>query len=81
MGGNRLKPVLPLGVIEAQELMLGPMDVASEIGYLLVDAFQGVAYDPPASGASASKACPQRGQRTANQRVSGALMRLYMSCR
>ena len=79
MGGYCLEPVLPFGVIQAQELLMGPMDVASEVGYLLVNPFQGVAYDPPASGTSASKACSQRGQRTASQRTSGALMRLYMS--
>lgn len=53
--GNLLHPALSLGVFERQDFLKWPMEVIGDVGYLLVQAFKGVAYDsPPRSARSTS---------------------------
>jgi hypothetical protein len=50
-----LHPALSLGVFERQDFLKWPMEVIGDVGYLLVQAFKGVAYDsPPRSARSTS---------------------------
>jgi len=53
--GNLLHPMLSLGVFERQDVLKWPMEVIGDVGYLLAQAFKGVAYDsPPRSARSTS---------------------------
>jgi hypothetical protein len=45
--GDLLHPTLPFGVIESQHFVHGPMEMVGDVGYLLVQAVEGVAYDTP----------------------------------
>ena len=45
--GDFLHPALPFGVIESQHFVHGPMEVIGDVGYLLVQAVERVAYDTP----------------------------------
>ncbi len=47
--GNLLDPNLPFFVLHAEHLIERPMKVVTDVGYLLVQAVQGVAYDSPRS--------------------------------
>ena len=40
-------PPLPLGMFERQDLVAWPVEVIGDVGYLLVQAVEGVAYDSP----------------------------------
>lgn len=51
-----LKPALPFNVVQTEQFCARPVEARPKIGYLLVDLFQRVAYDPPRGGTSASKA-------------------------
>jgi hypothetical protein len=52
--GYLLYPRLPLGVFEMHNLIQRPVKMIGEIGYLLPQAFEGVAYAPPKSAKSTS---------------------------
>src|SRR6185437_6643405 len=57
-------PAPALGVIEGHELGVGPVELAGEHGYLLVELIEGVACDSPVASTSTSKCCSQNGQAT-----------------
>ena len=64
--GNLAHPLLTLPVLQVQNAVQRPVEVIGDIGYLLVQAVEGVAYNPPASFArSTSNSPPQWGQSTA----------------
>ena len=74
--GDFLHPPLPLAVLEPQQLLVRPVEVVSDIGYLLVEPVEGVAYDSPGGSGSASKACWQCGQTNLSAVLPLRLMRL-----
>ena len=47
--GNFAHPNLTLLVFHREYVVDGPMEVVRDVSYLLIDAFQGVAYDSPMS--------------------------------
>ena len=47
-------PALALSVLEVHDRLARPVKVVGDIGYLLVQAIEGVAYDPPRSARSTS---------------------------
>ncbi len=49
-----IHPLLPVAVFQVQDVLKGPMEVICQVGYLLVQAVKGVAYDPPSSASSTS---------------------------
>ncbi len=52
--GHLFHPIQPLAVFQFEDVVERPMKVISQIGYLLTQAFEGVAYDPPSSVKSTS---------------------------
>src|SRR5262249_11981690 len=60
-------PLAPLGMLKGHELVVRPVEVIRERGYLLVELREGVAYDSPDRSGSTSKACWQCGQTTCNR--------------
>lgn len=44
-------------MLHLHDLGLGPMKVVGDKGYLLVQLFEGVAYNPPNAGRSISNTC------------------------
>jgi hypothetical protein len=78
--GNNLSdlfhPPPSLGMLEPKQLLVRPVKVVRDIGHLLVQPVEWVAYDSPRRSASASKACWQCGQTTLNAVLPLRLMRL-----
>ena len=63
--GDLTNPDLPLPVFHVEDIVDGPMEVVGDVGYLLVDLFQGVAqYPPKPVPISTSNSCLQAGQLT-----------------
>ena len=52
--GHLFHPLLSLRVIQVKDLVQRPVEVIGQIGYLLSQAFKGVAYNPPSSARSTS---------------------------
>lgn len=52
--GDFLHPLLPFGMFQIENVVQRPVEVISQIGYLLAQAIKGVAYDPPNSVRSTS---------------------------
>jgi hypothetical protein len=71
-----MHPPAAFGVVEAEHLGQGPVDVSSEIGRLLPDPVQGVAGYSPGGGSSTSCGRPQCGHSTASVRAVRPLIRL-----
>ena len=79
---NFFDPPLPFGVFEIENLSQGPVKVISDIGYLLVQAFEGVAYDcPPRFAKSSSKVVLHSGQVRDRVVRPSSLMRRYSAWR
>lgn len=76
-----IDPPPPLCVLELENVVERPVKVVREIGYLLVQAFRGVAYDPPNSTKSTSCFDWQSGQVTTSVVFPSSLMRRYSACR
>ncbi len=55
--GDFLHPSPPLGVLEREQLLVRPVEMVGDIGYLLVEPVEGVAYDSPGDSGSDSKVC------------------------
>jgi hypothetical protein len=51
-------------MFQVHDLLLGPVEVISQIGYLLVQAVEGVAYDSPRVAKSTSNSVLHSGQVT-----------------
>ena len=74
-----IHPAHTFAMVQIHQFLMGPVHRPAEIGYLLINPLQGVAYDPPGGGASISNACPHRGHVAAARRGARPLMRLYIS--
>lgn len=59
---NLFHPALPLTMFHVHHQVARPMEVICDIGYLLMQAVQGVAYDPPRSARSNSYFALHSGQ-------------------
>jgi len=62
-------------MIERHHLFIGPMQVITDIGYLLEQGFRGVANYPPRPFTSTSKLPSQCGQVTGTRLLPVSLMR------
>ena len=49
-----LHPTPTIGVLQLQDFLQGPVEVVGNEGYLLLELFQGVAYDSPDAATSTS---------------------------
>ena len=60
--GNLLNPPPPLPVFQIEDMVQRPVKVIGNVGYLLMQAFEGVAYDtPPKRARSTSNSLSQCG--------------------
>ena len=71
-----LNPAAAFSVLERHELFVGPVEVIGEIGYLLVELSEGVAYDFPRPSGSTSNPFSQCGQTTFSTDAPLPLIRL-----
>lgn len=71
-----LHPSSSFPVGQRQNFIVTPAQPYCDEGYLLVQAFEGVAYDSPSRGTSTSKVWLQLGQVTAMTLSSTSLIRL-----
>src|SRR5687768_16717332 len=56
-------PPAPVPVLQVQHVLQRPVEVVRQVGYLLVETVEGVAYDSPEGGTeSTSNLCPHSGQ-------------------
>src|SRR5215213_4025996 len=60
--GDLFDPPAPVRVLHREHVLHGPVEVVGDVGYLLVEAVEGVAYDSPRPARSASNLWPQEGQ-------------------
>src|SRR5262249_14063916 len=74
-------PALALAMIERHHLVVGPVQIARDIRYLLEDPVRGVAHDSPTGLVSTSKSPWQWGHVTASRLCPVSLTRRYRSCR
>ena len=79
--GDLLHPLLALIVFQLQDCVERPVEVIGQIGYLLLQAAEGVAYNPPSSARSTSCFVWHAGQVTAMVVLPSSLMRRYRACR
>lgn len=68
-------PLLPLAMIHTHNLVMGPVEVIGDVGYLLIQAICGVAGYPPRLAASTSNSPSQWGQLTSSRLWPFMLMR------
>lgn len=61
---NFLNPAATSAMFHLQHLLLGPVKMVGNVGYLLVQLIEGVAYDPPRLARSTSNFLWQSGQVT-----------------
>ena len=73
---NLLDPPVAFEVGHVLDLFLRPVEVVGDVGYLLVELSEGVAYDPPGRSGSTSKFSWQRGQTAVTAAVPLPLIRL-----
>ncbi len=69
-------PAPALGVIQAHEFLIRPVEVVREHGYLLVKLVEGVAADSPVASTSTSNGRSQCGHSTFSADVPEPLIRL-----
>lgn len=74
--GHLIHPAPALGMVEAHYLVEGPVDMASQVGHLVVNPFHGVAGYPPSGGTSTVCSPPHCGQVTASSDGARPLIRL-----
>ena len=79
--GDLRYPLLAFGVFELQQLIQRPVEVIGQVGYLLVQAIEGVAYNPPSSARSTSCFVWHAGQVTVMVVLPSSLMRRYSACK
>ena len=77
-----LNPATTVGVLQRQYVFQWPVEVVRDVGYLLVEAVQGVAYDPPwPSAVSTWNLVPHSGQDTVTSVLAFSLIRRYSVCK
>src|SRR3954447_12545219 len=74
-------PHLPVQVLHRHNLVVRPMEVICDVGYLLGKPLQGVANHSPEISASSSKLASHLGHVTDSRLCPFSLMRVYRSCR
>ena len=74
--GHLIHPAPALGMVETHHLVEGPVDMASQVGHLVVNPFHGVAGYPPSGGTSTVCSAPHCGQVTASSDGARPLIRL-----
>jgi len=80
--GDLLHPAPAIGVFELQDDFQRPVEVIGDVGYLLVEPVQGVAYDSPRpTTVSTSKSCPHSGHFVDTIVLPFSLIRRYSVCR
>ena len=79
--GDLLHPLLALVVLQFQDRVERPVEVIGQIGYLLLQAAEGVAYNPPSSARSTSCFVWHAGQVTVMVVLPSSLMRRYSACK
>ncbi len=73
---NLLDPAATVRVLQPQDILQRPVKMVRDVGYLLVEAFQGVAYDSPMPATvSTSNLCPHSGQETVISVLAFSLIR------
>lgn len=65
--GHFMHPALSLAMVELHKLIVRPVEVIGQIGYLFEQAVRGVAYGSPTASISTSNDSSQRGQTTARR--------------
>ncbi len=73
--GDLGNPALPLAVLQRHDLLIRPMKVIGDVGYLLVEPVEGVAYDSPDGRKSTSKLVEHDGHVTVIFDAPGSLIR------
>jgi len=74
--GNLLDPAPAVAMLQIHDLVERPMEMIGDVGYLLVEAFQGVAYNSPtAATVSTSNWCPHSGHATVTSALPLSLIR------
>jgi hypothetical protein len=80
--GYLLNPATAVAVLEGEDALHWPVEVVRDVGYLLVEPVQGVAYDSPRpSTVSTSKLWPHSGQVVATLVLPFSLIRRYRFCK
>ena len=72
--GNLAHPHPSIAVFHVQQLLVLPVQVVREVGYLLFQPFEGVAYDPPRREISTSMGVEHSGQVTGTSVVPCSLI-------
>lgn len=73
--GDFFHPALALHVLKVQDIVAWPVKVIRDVGYLLVQAVEGVANYPPSSARSTSNSVLHCGQATGMRLVPSSLIR------
>jgi len=74
--GNLLDPTPAVAMLQIHDLVERPMEMVGNVGYLLVEALQGVAYNSPiAAAVSTSNWCPHSGHATVTSALPLSLIR------
>lgn len=75
-GGNFFDPEAAVFVFQVQDSLQGPVQVIGYEGYLLIQRFEGVAYNPPSACISTWNACEHSGHTAPRLALPLRLMRL-----
>jgi hypothetical protein len=73
--GDSFHPLPSIGMLQGENFFERPVKVVSDVGYLLVEPIEGVAYDSPVCKTSTSNEWLQDGQVTATFIAPGSLIR------
>ena len=73
--GDLLGPAPAIGVLQGEDLVERPVQVIGDVGYLLVEPVEGVAYDSPDGRKSTSKLVEHEGHVTVIFDAPGSLIR------
>jgi hypothetical protein len=79
--GDLFHPLLALVVLQLHDRVERPVEVIGQIGYLLLQAAEGVAYNPPSSARSTSCLVWHAGQVTVMVVLPSSLIRRYSACK
>lgn len=72
--GNLAHPHPPIPMFHVEQFLRGPVQIVRKVGYLLLHAFEGVAYDPPRREMSTSMGVEHSGQVTGTRVVPCSLI-------
>ncbi len=72
--GNLSHPHPPILMLHREQRVVLPVEIVREVGYLLVNSIEGVAYDPPRREMSTSMGVEHSGQVTGTSVVPCSLI-------